>query len=108
MEEKQLVGAPLAGEVAERPVDPRLRVFLADQVVTSIVPGAVEQLPAGDVAARVADLVGAEMIEHVLQILGGGASVSFGVSDDQREVLVERHDAFVLGVGVADLGAERD
>src|SRR5262249_54254600 len=55
---------------------------------------------------RRAHLGGAEVIEHVLQVLRRGARVLLGPSREQRVELVEGHDALVARVGLAHLLAD--
>src|SRR5262249_58038244 len=102
-----LVDAPLAHEVAQNAIDAALDLLLSDQTVAPAVPGTVEQLPARDGAARMADLARAEVVEHIAQILGSVAQLLTGLSLEQREIVGERHDAPIAREGFADVGAER-
>jgi hypothetical protein len=54
-----------------------------------------------------ADLLGAEMIEDVPDVLRRRARLALGLRGEEREVLVERHDALVLRVGLSNLLAQR-
>src|SRR5439155_8882512 len=68
VQEDELVDAPLAHEVGERAVDAGLHVLLPDEVVAAAIEGAVEELPATVAAARAAQLLGAEVVEDVLDV----------------------------------------
>jgi len=102
VQEHELVDGALAHEVGDDAVDARLHVLLPDEAIASAVEGHVEQLPARGEAARRLHFLGAEVIEDVLQILRDVAGILLGPRDEEVEELVERHDALVARVAVAD------
>ncbi len=103
VQQDQAVGAPLPGEVRDQAVDGALDLLLADQVVLALVPGAVEQLPAGDRAARRSHRFRSEVIQGIPHVLGGRAGLSDDVGAEQREVLGERHHPTLAGERLAEL-----
>jgi hypothetical protein len=101
VEQEQLVDRALASEVGDRAVHARLHLLLPHQPIAPAVPRRVEQAPARHHPARRLQLDGAEVIEHVFQVLRGGARVEAGPLEKCLEELVERHHATVARVGVA-------
>src|SRR5690606_33132453 len=106
VQEEELVRHPLVHEVGPRPGDAGLHLLLADQPVAAVGPGDVEQAEAADLTPRVADLLGAVVVEAVADVLRRGAELLARPGGGQLQVLGERHHPAVLGEVVADPLAE--
>ena len=109
VDQHQLVHAPGAHEVAERAVQRRLHLLLPGHPprAAARIEGEVEQLPAPDRPHRGGPVLGAEVIEHVAQVLRRRACLPARRLQEGLHVLGEREDRAVLDERALHTGAHR-
>jgi len=76
VEQNQLVDAPGASEIAERAIERILNFFLSGDANSAVVCRRVEKAKPPDLSARMRDLLDAEIVQRVAQVLGSVASLS--------------------------------
>ena len=104
VQQDEAVGAPLAREVRDQPVDRRLHLLLPHQRVLAAVPGAVEQAPARH-RRRAASAPSRCRSGRTRRARTGPPTAAGGAGSarEQRQVFVERDDAPVAREAVAHL-----
>jgi hypothetical protein len=97
VEKEELVHRPGADEVAQEPVERVLDLLLPRHSPHPLTVGEVVELEAPHRPRRmVLDRRAAEVVEHVVEILGGVADLGVRALEEQLEVFLEGENAAVL------------
>ena len=107
VQQHQPVGAAVADEAGQRPVELVLRRLLPVQPALAAHPGAVEQLEPADLAPRVPHHLRAVVLEAVDQVLRRAAHLPRRIGQRELHVLRERQHPAGAGEVVAHGRAER-